>query len=274
MENQDLLAPIPSTVVNPIGGAVMNAIFNLFKNKIKPVKKPVEPDVSKYDLDPAVWGEELTKAHHTYNVKNELTDQALEKLNRNYNIDKPVAILSQGKFQGVKLSKEMIDDAISASKKYKINPYDLIGLMGQESTFAQQKGNDNRKLNQKDLTSGWNVDENYKPYSLDRFLADKGVPGISAVKYYGKISYTIDDLEAVKSAIKKRPGLLEQYYKKLNATPVPNENYMDMAAAFLSKKGMKGYNPGDKNYVNDVMASKALLMKDPALMKYLKSKGI
>ena len=273
MENQDLLAPIPSTAVNPVGGAVMNAIFNLFKNNIKTPKKQVEPDVSKYDIDPAVFGEELAKAHHTYNVKNELTDQTLEKLNKNYNIDKPVAILSQGKFQGVKLSREMIDDAISASKKYKINPYDLIGLMGQESTFSQQKGQ-RRQLNQKDMTSGWNVDENYKPYSLDRFLADKGVPGISAVKNYGEVSYSIDDLEAVKSAIKKRPGLLEQYYKKLNATPVANENYMDMAAAFLAKKGMKGYNPGDKNYVNDVMASKALLMKDPALMKYLKSKGL
>jgi hypothetical protein len=274
MENQDLLAPIPATAVNPIGGAVMNAIFNLFKKSPKIVKKPVEPDVRAYDVDPAVFGEELAKAHHSFNVKNELTDQALEKLNKNYNLDKPVAILSQGKFQGVKLSKEMIDDAISASKKYKQNPIDLIALMGQESTFAQQKGNDNRKLNQRDLTSGWNVDENYKPYSLDRFLADKGVPGISSVKHFGQVSYSIDDLEAVKSAIKKRPGLLEQYYKKLNATPVANENYMDMAAAFLSRKGMKGYNPGDKNYVNDVMASKALLMKDPALMKYLKSKGI
>jgi len=44
-----------------------------------------------------------------------------------------------------------------------------------------------------------------------------------------------------------------------------------MAAKFIKEKGLKGYNPGDPNYVKDVMNSKSLLQKDPQLMKYLKS---
>jgi hypothetical protein len=274
MKNQDLLAPIPSTAVNPVGGAVMNAIFNIFKNKTKPVKKPVEPDFEN-GLDPAVFGEDLIKGFNIYNKQFKVADSALTSRNKEYKLDNPVAILSQGKFQGVKLSKEMINDAINASKKAKINPLDLLAIMGQESTFSQSNVRGQfRYPDQKSMTSGRNTAEGYEPYKLERFLADKGVPGISKIKRYGDMSYSINDLDAVKSALKKRPGLMQQYINKVQATPIAEENFLDMAAKFIQKKGIKGYNPGDPNYVKDVMNSKVLLQKDPQLMKYLKSKGI
>lgn len=266
--------------VPPIGTAILNKLYSIFAGSNKASisaknKKPIASDVSQYDVDPKVFGEDIAKAHHEYNVKYDIANKILESKNKQYNLDNPVATLSQGKFRGVKLTREMIDDAISSAKKSNINPYDLLAIMGQESTFSQQKNVKNpRKLNQKDMTSGWNVDENYQPYDLERFLLDKGIPGIGTIKKYGRIHYTIDDVDAMREAVKSRPGLIQQYLRKINATPETNDNYLDMAAAFIKKKGIKGYNPGDKNYINDVMNSKALLMKDPEFMKYMKSKGL
>ena len=276
MENQDLLAPIPSTAVNPIGGAVMNAIFNLFKNKAKPIKPKLKQLAgAEYDVDPNILGEDLTKGFDIYNKQLQVADSALISRNKEYKLDNPVAILSQGKFRGVKLTKEIIDDAINAAKKAKMKPLDLLAIMGQESTFSQSNVKGQFRFpDQRSMTSGWNTAEGYEPYKLERFLADKQIPGIVQRKHYGETYYSIDDLEAVKSALKKRPGLMQQYINKVQTTPIAEENFLDMAAKFVQKKGIKGYNPGDKNYVNDVMASKALLMKDPALMKYLKSKGL
>lgn len=268
-----VFAPIPT---DPLGGGIINALLGLITKGKKDNKPPLKELKGRYaEPDEATFGKDLIKGFDAYNERVRVADSALASRDKLYNIANPIAILSQGKFGGVKLPKEVVDDAVSAARKVNMNPLDLLAVIGQESTFAQQKekvgGMNTRVSSQRDMTSGWNTDENYRPYELERFLADKQVPGVVAKKMYGKLRYSIEDLEKVKEALKKRPGLMQQYMNKINKTPIAKENYFDMAAKFINKKGLKGYNPGDPNYVNDVMASKALLQKEPALMKYLQS---
>lgn len=271
-----VFAPIPAPVGNPIGGAVINALLGFItkgKKDSKPRPKLKELAGAESSFDPKIFGEDLKKGFDTYNRQLEIADSALSSRNKEYDLKKPLAaILSQGKFGGVKLTKEIVNDAVIAARKAKMNPLDLLAIMGQESTFSQSNVKDQfRFSDQRSMTSGWNTAEEYEPYKLERFLADKQIPGIAKQKKYGKVYYEIKDLDKVKDALAKRPGLMQQYINKVQATPIAEENFLDMAAKFVQKKGLKGYNPGDPNYVKDVMKSKELLQRDPQLMKYLRS---
>jgi hypothetical protein len=276
--------PVSPLVATPIGASVMNAIYNTFGgtnpaqglSKIPARKdlKMLQSDLAGGDMgiDPEVFGKDLTPALNAFNDRAAVAESSR---NKTYSLDKPVAILGEGKFRGVKLTKEMIDDAFSAAKKYKRDPFEVLAIMGQESTFSQSGiPKEKRGLDQRSMTSGWNTSEDYVPYRLERFLADKQVPGIGKTRIKGKDIYSIDDLDAVKAAVAKRTGLMEQYMKKIAKTPIAAENYIDMAARFVNKKGLANYNSKDKDYVEDVMNSKALLQKDKVLMQYLKSRGL
>lgn len=279
MDNQTqgpVFAPIPAVpaISNPIGNAVMNALAGFITKGKKDNRKPLkELKGAESSFDPAIFGQDLSKGFDTYNRQLEIADSALSSRNKEYDFNKPLAaILSQGKFRGVKLTKELVDETVAAARKAKMNPLDLLAIMGQESTFSQSNVKDQfRFADQRSMTSGWNTSEGYEPYKLERFLADKQIPGIVQKNKYGKTYYEIEDLDKVKEALAKRPGLMQQYIKKVQSTPIAEENFLDMAAKFVQKKGIKGYNPGDPNYEKDVMNSKALLQRDPQLMKYLKS---
>ncbi len=265
-----VFAPLPT---DPLGGGIINAFLGLISKGKKDNRPKLKQMPGAFaDVDENVFGKDLADAFKTYNKRVEVADSALASRNKEYKFDNPVAILSQGKLGGVKITKEVIQDAVDAARKANVNPMDLLAVMAQESTFSQSKVKDQFRFpDQQSMVSGWNVDEKYEPYKLERFLADKQIPGISAKKKYGKIHYSIEDLDKVKEAIKKRPGLMQQYMNKVNKTPIAEESYLDMAAKFIKEKGLQGYNPGDPNYVKDVMNSKALLQRDPQLMKYLKS---
>lgn len=276
---ETIFAPIPAPVGNPIGDAFINTLLGFIakgKKDNKPEQKqPVVEQPS--GLDESVFGKDYALAYNEMNKKAGTSYSALSSKDKAYNLDNPVAVLSQGKFGGVKITKEMVDDVVKSAKKANINPMDLLAVIGQESTFSQEKnkkGEYKRTATQRSMSSGWNTDEPYIPYDLNKFLADKQVPGIVRQKKFKKVVYSIDDMQKVKDAIKSRPGLIQEYIKKVQSTPAPEEDYFDMAAKFIKKKGIQGYNPGDPNYVGDVMTSKSLLQKDPQLMKYLKSINI
>lgn len=271
-----VFAPLPT---DPLGGGIINAFLGLISKGKKDNRPPLKEMQGAFaDIDENVFGKDLTEAFKAYNQKVEKADSALSSRDKVYKMDNPIAILSKGKFQGVKLDKEVVDDLVNASRKYNINPIDLLAVIGQESTFAQGKVKlsdgkvvISRSPTQRDMSSGWETDEPYKPYTVERFLADKQVPGVVPIDIGGKTKYSIRDIEKVREAIAKRPGLMQQYLKKVGKTPIAEENYFDMAARFIKNKGLKKYNPGDPDYVNKVMKSKALLQREPALMKYLKS---
>lgn len=271
-----VFAPLPT---DPLGGGIINAFLGLITKGVKNNKPQLKEMPGAFaDIDENVFGKDLTTAFKAYNQKVEKADSALSSRDKEYKMDNPIAVLSKGKFAGVKLDKQVVDDLVNASRKYNINPIDLLAVIGQESTFAQEKKKlpsgeifITRKPTQRDMSSGWDTDEPYEPYTVERYLADKQVPGVVPIDIGGKTQYSIRDIEKVREAVGKRPGLMQQYLKKLNKTPIAEENYFDMAARFIKEKGLKKYNPGDPKYVDKVMQSRALLQREPALMKYLQS---
>ena len=122
--------------------------------------------------------------------------------------------------------------------------------------------------------SGWNVAEDYQPYNNIRFLADNKVPGIKPTPTPHGYEYEITDERAMNNYLRKNPKLLDQYKAKLDSTKVlGDQDAFDLAAKFLKKKGVKGYNPGDPNYTNAFNKDYDLLKQDKGLMKYVKQKG-
>lgn len=216
---------------------------------------------------------ENTLLPHTnaYTALSEKKQDTLDLMDKKYDLDaNPITTLSKGKFRGVKVPKAIIDDAIIAAKKTNQSPEDLIGLMLQESTMGQEKGSFREGVSsQSGLVSGWDVSKEYQPHDVYRYLADKKVPGITMNKSSG--SFYPSDAKAINAYLLKNKSVLDGYSKRLSKTKgIPkNSNILDLAAMYLSKRGMKGYNPGDKNYVADVMNSKQLMMQDPKMVAYL-----
>lgn len=186
--------------------------------------------------------------------------------------------LTAGKFNSASVPKAMIADAVRAGKNNEVDPYDVLGLIGQESTFGhgyarrmrgRGENEDGRTfLSQREMISGWNLIAEPKGYEL--FLADKKVPGTGVRKdktgWYGEIK----DEKAVADYLQKHPELVEEYKKTL-PTYSGAPDYFDMAAKFIKQKGLAKYNPGDPHYVDDVANSKKQLMQDPALREYIAS---
>jgi len=256
------------SIVN-LGKRAVNYIGGLFDNE-QPVIKvtPIKSQLDTYDtmLDLGYHNSQNDKLKNLYK-----TDR-----NEIYINDKNKVELNTGRFKGANVSTALIDDIASAAKRNNIPVGQLLTLAGRESTFGEEKGRARAKKDvaNNDYTSGWNVAEDYSPYDPHRFLADKKVPGVKTRKTSAGYYYEIIDETATREYLKKNPKLLEQYKKKVEATPsLGNKNYFDLSAEFLKKKGVKGYNPGDPNYEKMFNQDYDTLKQDKALMSYLKKKG-
>jgi len=173
--NQMPVFPILPT--DPLGGSIINAFIGLMsKSKKANTPQPKQNQEIPIDLDENIFGKELADSFKVYNKKVEVADSALASRNKKYNLNNPVAVLSKGKLNGVKITKEIIQDAVNAAKKANINPMDFLAVMAQESTFSQSKAKDQyRTPDQQSMVSGWNVDEKYEPYKIERFIAEKQI---------------------------------------------------------------------------------------------------
>jgi len=191
-----------------------------------------------------------------------------------YANDKNRIKLNTGRFTGANVSSRLIDDIAEAAKRNNIPIGQLLTLAGRESTFGEEKGKNFRYENKNIYTSGWDVANDYRPYDVHRFLADKKVPGVSVEKNSRGYTYNFSDSEKAKKYMNSHPELLQEYKKKLDSTPdIGNKNFFDLSAEFLKKKGIKGYNPGDPNYEKMFNQDYDILKQDKALMSYLKKKG-
>lgn len=190
-----------------------------------------------------------------------------------YKDDKNRVMLNTGRFTGANVPASMIDDLAKSAKKNGISLGQMLTLVGRESTFGQQKSN-MRSGAKNEYTSGWNVAEDYRPYDSDRFLADQKVPGITLEKSPQGYKYSISDEKAARAYVNAHPELLEQYKAKLAKTPhIGDQNSFDLAARYLKKKGIQGYNPGDPTYVGMFQKDYNTLKQDKNLMAYLRKKG-
>lgn len=189
-----------------------------------------------------------------------------------YKSDRPedFITLSSGKFKGAKVSKKMIQDVVASSKKNKTNPYMLLGLIGQESTFGHNSG---REMSRRSLLSGWNLGRQYEPLPPEMFFGGYKAPGIEIIKNNHGWYYDLTDDKKLDEWLKKNPKMVDLYLKKLASTqPVPDDyNDFDQAIMQITSKGIKSYNPGDKKYESMVKASIETLKSDKELAKIIAS---
>jgi len=183
--------------------------------------------------------------------------------------------LNTGRFTGAKVPTNIIDELAKTSRKQNVSLGQLLTLMGRESMFGSGTDrNEDRAGSKTSLMSGWNVAEDYQPYNNIRFLADNKVPGVKPTPTPHGYEYEITDERAMNNYLKKNPKLLDQYKAKLDSTKVlGDQDAFDLAAKFLKKKGIKGYNPGDPRYEEMFQKDYDTLKQDKALMSYLKKKG-
>jgi hypothetical protein len=189
-----------------------------------------------------------------------------------YNDPNQVVVLSNGKFRGARVPKQLIVDAITACKKAGLDVYTFLGLMGQESTFGNGKG-EPRRYNKMGLVSGWNTRDAYVPYNLDRFLADNRVPGMGKIQNKQGLNFYVQNPEQVNTYLNQHPNVLSTYLKKLQSTPQLPSNYDDFyaTAIWIKQKGIASYNPNDKGYEAAVNASINLLKTDQNLVNFLRN---
>jgi len=183
--------------------------------------------------------------------------------------------LNTGRFTGAKVPTNIIDELAKTSRKQNVSLGQLLTLMGRESMFGSGTDrNEDRAGSKTSLMSGWNVAEDYQPYNNIRFLADNKVPGVKPTPTPHGYEYEITDERAMNNYLRKNPKLLDQYKAKLDSTKVlGDQDAFDLAAKFLKKKGIKGYNPGDPRYEEMFQKDYDTLKQDKALMSYLKKKG-
>ena len=169
----------------------------------------------------------------------------------------------------------MINDIVNAAKANNVDPWVMLSLVGRESTFGSgAPDNFGRSGNKEDLISGWNVAEDYQPYEVNRYLADKKVPGIKVIKDSQGWVYKVEDEKAVENYLKTNPKLIDDYYKKLESTPdLGKLDSFSLAAQRIKKKGIQNYNPGDPRYSSMVNQDMRLLKNDAALKAYMKTLG-
>jgi hypothetical protein len=209
------------------------------------------------------------KNEEFYNKRN-----ANDKMNYDSSVN-PINLTS-GRFRGAKVAPGMINDIVNAAKTNNVDPWLMLSLVGRESTFGTDKEyiNHREANNKQDLISGWNVAEDYQPYEVNRYLADKKVPGIKVIKDSSGWNYEVEDQQAIESYLKSNPKLIEDYYKKLASTPdLGKLDSFSLAAQRIKKKGVKNYNPGDPRYPSMVNQDMNLLKNDAALKAYMKTLG-
>jgi hypothetical protein len=182
--------------------------------------------------------------------------------------------LTSGRFRGAKVAPGMINDIVNAAKANNVDPWVMLSLVGRESTFGSGEYNNYRANDKQNLVSGWNVAEDYEPYKLDRYLADKKVPGVKVVKDSHGWNYKVEDEKAIENYLKSNPQLVTDYYKKLESTPdLGKLDSFSLAAQRIKKKGIQNYNPGDPRYSSMVNSDMNLLKNDAALKTYMKTLG-
>jgi hypothetical protein len=207
----------------------------------------------------------------TYTDINAAKTDTLNANNRIAMDAKNTVNLTAGRFNSARVNPNLVRDLYAAGKRNGVDPKLMVALAGRESTFLSQKGNYRSAIQTKqNAVSGWDVAESYRPYDPNRFLADKGVPGISVQRDRTGHRFVVNDQAAVEAHLARHPELLNQYNQKLKQTKaIGKQDSLDMAAQFIKQKGLARYNPGDRQYSDKVMADYHTLNQDPAMQRFL-----
>ena len=248
----------------PIVGTLVSSAIDYFTGD-----EPAKPKAPARPRTPYQTGTDLY-----FKKSTDVTNKLEKNDTKNYDNSASIALTS-GRFNGAKVSPQMIDDIVGSAKANGVDPWLMLSLVGRESTFGSgSDDNKTRANNRQNLVSGWDVAQEYQPYEFDRFLADNKVPGINVEKDNHGWYYNVTDQKSVDQYLQKHPELLDRYNKKIQATPdIANYDSFGLAAKRIKNTGIQNYNPGDPRYSGMVTQDMQLLKKDPALVNYMKSKG-
>jgi hypothetical protein len=275
-ENEEVQLPSDKKFVDDFGNSLEElGIFS--KPTVDSYSQKLANDLTPIDANNFIPGMEdkFDVMNKMFNDKFDKFGQVWDTNNRLDTTGSKNIKLNTGRFRGAKVPTNIIDELAKTSREQKVPLGQLLALVGRESTFGSSMGKDNdRAGNKTDLISGWNVAEQYQPYLHVRFLADNKVPGIKPRPTPHGYEYEITNEKAMDDYLRKNPKLLDQYKAKLDSIKsVGNQDAFDLAAKFLKKKGIQGYNPGDPTYIKAFNTDYNLLKQDKGLMNYLNQKG-
>lgn len=176
---------------------------------------------------------------------------------------------------------QLIEDIVSSAKKYNVDPYTMLALVGKESTFGSGMGK-GRRQSGTGLASAW--------HGLNRYLGNTGLSDYilnnpdKARMPWGKIERVYDP-GLKKYRIKNiadsstRRSLLDMYEGYISrrkddiAGELSEKDYFDTETEAFLDLGLKGYNPGQHNYVEMVDKIKQRLMENEKLTRYINQLG-
>jgi hypothetical protein len=199
-------------------------------------------------------------------------------IDKPYNQKDPTIILNTGNFRNAKVNTKVIDDAIASAKKKGIPLWQMIGMAGQETTLGTNRKERNsgyeRPNTQRNIVSGWNTTEPVLPEDFQVYMAGHGVPGVKAIRTDKRYIGTVTDPDAAERYLQEHPRVIDSY-RKSQSLKIPKKamSEFDYAASFLKEKGIKNYNPEEKNYSSEVNKRIKELSSDPVFMNYVKQKG-
>jgi hypothetical protein len=183
--------------------------------------------------------------------------------------------LTTDRYRGANIPIEYLNMLTDSAKRFKLDPYLLYAIAGRESTFGQGKNNEGRNVSPINLVSGWNIDEPYRPYSYERFLADKNSPNIIKSKSSSGLFFHTPEKENELNELNNyiiENNLFDEYKNKISKSPkLQYTNPFDLVSEFIVNKGIEKYNPGDPDYKNKINKEIELLRSDPEFTKYYNS---
>jgi hypothetical protein len=248
----------------PLPKAQIGLFPSLFNQNTPTQNTKKEPAAPPKNLTPY---EQLVNSYNTYN---DTYKQSFNKLNTWPKFSGETIELTNGRYKGTKVPVEYFNMLNDSARRFKLDPYTLFAIAGRESTLGQDPRYKNRNANPMTLVSGWDVAEPYQPYTLDRYLADQRVPGVTSSKDFHGYYYKINDQNQVNAYLAKHPEIVNGYIKKLQATPkLTYTNPFDLISKFIIDKGISRYNPGQKEYSKLINNEIVSLKKEKNLSNFL-----
>jgi hypothetical protein len=248
----------------PLPKAQIGLFPSLFNQNTSTQNTKKEPAAPPKNLTPY---EQLVNSYNTYN---DTYKQSFNKLNTWPKFSGETIELTNGRYKGTKVPVEYFNMLNDSARRFKLDPYTLFAIAGRESTLGQDPRYKNRNANPMTLVSGWDVAEPYQPYTLDRYLADQRVPGVTSSKDFHGYYYKINDQNQVNAYLAKHPEIVNGYIKKLQSTPkLTYTNPFDLISKFIIDKGISRYNPGQKEYSKLINNEIVSLKKEKNLSNFL-----
>jgi hypothetical protein len=187
----------------------------------------------------------------------------------------PQIKLTGGKDPGLRVPADMIKEVAMAAKRQGYDPYKLLGQLSLESSFGQDTDTGTHGVKSDSRLTQFqsiNLDEPYRPLSVEQYMENHGVPGVKAFpdKRQGQV-YRVQDEAKLNDYLTKHPEVMKAYQDHLTKrSQVPDTFNTYEEAAKRDKTGIQHFN-ADPAYRKQVSKYAASLMNDPEVRKIVEA---